>query len=261
MIRSVLLLAGALACLGCGTPRPVNPSFALSPSQAREALREMSQSPSQLKRPVVIVGGIYDPAVGGNLWKHRIRKVTDGPVIDVVVGFYCTFDECRDKVIEAVDAAFPSDDPQWTSEVDVIGVSLGGLVARYASAPARDGAGGRRLKMARLFSVASPHQGARWAKGGGIYQLQWDMKPASPFMNYLAEMDREATYEHYPYVLRGDWIVGREYAAPPGKETLWLAAQAIHSLGPHQGSWHDKRIVADVARRLRGEEAWSQRVR
>jgi hypothetical protein len=257
MVRSLVLLGCVVILCGCAAPQPINPAFDIKPNEARCALRDMSRQPTPLQRPLVIVGGYLDPSVSGTLWKHRIRRVTDGPVIDVVVGFYGNFDDCRKRVIEAVEAAFPSDDPAWTREVDVIGVSLGGLVARYAAAPLREQSAGKRLKIARLFTIGSPHKGARLATVATLNQLHSDMVPGSPFMKYLEAMDGQARYEIYPYVCLGDSIVGQENAAPPGRQPLWLAGRAIHFLDPHRGSWHDQRITADIARRLRGEEAWS----
>jgi hypothetical protein len=84
------------------------------------------------------------------------------------------------------------------------------------------------------------------------------MRPDSGLMTYLAEQARQAEYELYPYVCKGDWIVGEEYAAPPGREPLWLAGHRFQlGLDPHRGSWYDPRILADICRRLRGEEPFS----
>ena len=66
-------------------------------------------------------------------------------------------DEARTTVIEAVNKAFPSDDPQWTVPVDVVAISMGGLVARYAGVPARGEGDVRKLRVVRLFTLASPH--------------------------------------------------------------------------------------------------------
>ena len=44
------------AC-GCGAPRPANPSFDVSFSEARQAMRQMREQPTPLQRPLVIVEG------------------------------------------------------------------------------------------------------------------------------------------------------------------------------------------------------------
>lgn len=259
LARQVVALVVAVLA-GCAAP-PVNPQFAVTTGEARAALREMRKEPRRLERPVVIIGGYLDPDVSTSYLAARIRDVTgDDRVIGVVVGFCASFDECREKVIKAVDKAFPNADPDQTTEVDVIGESLGGLVARYAAAPSLDGrAPRRRLNVARLFSISSPHRGARLAGVLALNEFHADMRPGSGFLKYLARCDESAAYEVYPYVCRGDWIVGEEHAAPPGMETIWLAGSPWHFLDGHRGSLHDARIIADIGRRLRGEEAFSAR--
>ena len=252
-----LLIVGLLT--GCGAG-PANPAFSVTSDEARTALRKMANEPRRLERPVVVVGGYLDPNISTRYLTSQIMGATgDARLIRIVVGFSTSFEECRDKVIDAVDAAFPNSDPDETTEVDVIGASLGGLVARYAAAPSLDPRRPRRLKVARLFTISSPHRGARLAQWVTLNDLQADMKPGSKFLTYLAECDDDAGYEVYPYVCRGDWIVGEEHAAPPGVRALWVAGSPWHFADGHRGSLRDARIVADIGRRLRGEEAFSQR--
>ena len=252
-----LLVVGLLT--GCGAG-PVNPAFPVTSGEARTALRQMGSEPRRLERPVVVIGGYMDPNVSTTYLTSRIKALTgDDRVVGVVVGFYGSFEECREKVIQAVDESFPNSNPDETKEVDVIGASLGGLVARYAAATSLDERRPRRLKIARLFSISSPHQGARMAGGLTLNEIQADMRPGSDFLKHVAKCDAEAQYEVYPYVCRGDWIVGEEHAAPPGVKPIWLTGSPWHLIDGHRGSWHDARIIADIGRRLRGEEAFSQR--
>ncbi len=72
-------------------------------------------------------------------------------------------------VIDAVDQKFPSSDPEVTTEVDVIGYSMGGLAARYAAMPATAvNLSKRRLQIGRLFTISSPHRGALWGESVGV---------------------------------------------------------------------------------------------
>lgn len=244
-----------LAGLGCSNAGPVNPSFAVTMAEARQAMREMA-APRPLARPLVIVGGYLDPNVSPTYLKHQIHKVSgDERIIGVMVGFHDSFDECRRAVIDAVDRAFPGDDPLWTSEVDVIGVSLGGLVARYAAAESRDADHPRRLRIARLFTISSPHQGAALANFAALNEWHRDMVSGSPFMLYLGGCDAAAGYELYPYARLRDHLVGEELASPAGHTPIWLAPPPLE--GGHGGAWRDHRIIADIARRLRGESPFS----
>jgi hypothetical protein len=252
-----LLLLLATFALGCvNAPNPPNPSFPVTFDQADTALSEMAAAPRPLQRPLVVIGGFWDFNVTSPIYRHHFRRLTsDDRIVCVSVGFCGSFDECRRKVIDAVDAAFPSDDPDWTTEVDVVGASLGGLVGRVAAAPSPDPARPRRLKVARLFTVASPHAGAVMASMFGFTSYHRDMTPGSPFLTSLADADRSAGYELYPYVRLGDGIVGDANAAPPDQTPLWLANPPLHLA--HAGAIMDARILADIARRLRGETPFS----
>ena len=247
----LLPLFGSVILTACAAP-PTNPSFKVSYNEARQAAREMQADPRPLQRPLVIVGGFLDPSVSGPLFKSWFGNVTrDSKMIVVSLCFCGSFEECREKVIAAVDAACPTIDPQRTVDVDVVGASLGGLVARYAAAPSTDPAHPRRLAIARLFSISSPHAGATLADSLGFTDYHRDMRGGSDFLQRLALADNVASYELYPYVLLHDEIVGARYAAPPGSNPLWLAGPNF--VPPHAAAMADPRILADIARRLRGE--------
>lgn len=241
--------------VGCAV-QPNNPSFPLDTAQAQRALAIMSEHPRPLARPLIVVGGFWDFHITAPLYKWHFQRITgDDRIVTVSVAFCDSFDACRQKVIDAVDKAFPNEDPNFTTEVDVVGASLGGLAARYAAAPSSDPARPRRLRMARLFSVASPHTGATLAVTFAFTQFHRDMIPGSPFLESLARSDAHATYQHFPYVLLGDGIVGDENAAPPNQIPLWLPTPAFEL--SHVGAMTDPRILADIAKRLRGERPFS----
>lgn len=248
----------ALASLACSNaPAPTNPSFPATFSEARQALDQMSAHPRPLDRPLVVIGGFLDPNVSPPLYKWHFQRLTnDDRIVTVSVGFCGSFDECRQKVLEAVDRAYPSADPTWTTEVDVVGASLGGLVARYAAAPSGDPAKPRRLKIARLFSISSPQRGATLATTLGFTQYHRDMRPGSPFLRSLANHDARATYQLYPYVRLKDEIVGEQYAAPPDRDPLWLPNPPLTLA--HAGAMADERILADIGLRLRNEPPLSR---
>jgi hypothetical protein len=287
-------LAAALLALGCAK-QPPNPSFNVSNDDAKAALREMSRDAKPLPRPLVVLGGLQDPGIAVSVLCDDFRRLSgdDPRVIGVSFFFGGNFDNCRKRVIDAVDEAFPSDDPVWTTEVDVVAVSMGGLVARYAAvAPASekagasaasdqtttatraetettnapDGAPARRLRIARLFTISSPHRGAALAYLPTLNPLQIDMRAGSKFLRRLDACDglavtdadaslahtRPATgYELIPYVRLNDMIVGESNAAPTGWTPRWVPAEPFQD--SHLFAIADPRIVADIARRLRGE--------
>lgn len=241
------------ACAG----KPANPSFQVTFSQAHKAVAEMRDEPRRLSRPLVIIGGFGDVNISPPLFKSFFQNIScDSRIITVSVGLCQSFNECRQKVIEDVDRSCPSDDPMFTAEVDVVGASLGGLVARHAAAPSDDPSHPRRLNVARLFSISSPHSGATLAQLIAVTSYHRDLRPNSAFLNRLAEQDADATYELYPYVRLHDEIVGAKNAAPPGMNPLWLPNPPLTL--SHLGAMIDERILADIARRLRGEEPFAQ---
>jgi pimeloyl-ACP methyl ester carboxylesterase len=250
MIR-LLFAVSVLASAGC-MPQMVNPSFPVTQAQARDDIAQMQKNPKPLDRPVVIIGGFLDPNFSSHFEACFFRGVSRDPKIITISLFTCaTFAECRQRIIEHVDKAFPSTDPDWTAEVDVIGNSLGGLAAREAAAPANDPAHPRRLRIGRLFTISSPLRGARVAQMFGITQFHHDMIPGSPFLHSLERSDALAMYTTVSYVHLNDNTIGPENASLPGTEPYWLTD--AFWVPPHAGAMFDLRILADIARRLRDE--------
>jgi hypothetical protein len=257
--RALLAILAPLLVGGCLGQRSVNPSFPLTASQARAAMREMHRSPRLLDRPVVVLGGFNEMSIGPNHLASEVRRVTgDRRVLAISFGFCEPLDSCRRRVIRNVDAAFPNEDPLWTREVDVIAISMGGVVARDAAAPPRAPLG-RRLNVARLFTISSPHRGASLATlpampfVGGV---QTDLRPGSKFLRALAQRGEPRAYPVYPYVRLGDVLVGAENAAPYGQDPWWVATPPLEAA--HLMAFCDDRIMADIARRLRGEAPFAK---
>lgn len=249
--------ATLLFCLllaGCFSGGRENPSFPLTWKRGEAELQEMAASPRSLSRPVVVVGGYMDrhaPDVQALI----VETTGDGRVIAVTLGAPDSLEECRAAIIGAVEKAYPCQDGLWTAEVDVVGVSLGGLAARYSAVPGEDG--GKRLRIARLFTVASPHCGAVLAKnyiGDGSW-LWRDLRPGSKALETLAASDVASGYEMYPYARLHDRIVGVANTAPPGQTPIWMPAKAFQD--GHSDIWRDPRVLADICRRLRGETPYA----
>jgi hypothetical protein len=262
---SVLAAWFLLATTSCASA-PENPSFPVTVPAACAALREMEAAPKPLARPVVVLGGYHDPGFGPMWWAAEVRRWARRPrVIGVQFARARDFEECRRDVIAAVDRAFPTADPEATVEVDVIGPSMGGLVARHAALPRP---GERRLKVARLFTISTPHRGAALASLPALSRLHADMRTGSAFLRRLDEADALAAagagdagdgrgrYELVPYTRLGDRIVGPANAAPAGAAPWWVANVPLQPA--HVGANLDPRIRADIARRLRGEPPFTR---
>lgn len=246
-----IIIAMALFLVGCSADRPLNPSFPLTLADAKIALGEMTADPKPLERPLVVLGGIFDPGIASSSVAGTLRRMisTDDVVISASFFWQFTFDECRDRVIERIEEAFPSDDPKQTIEVDVVAISMGGLVARHAARPRDDG--GRRLQIRRLFTLSTPHRGANLASLPTFDRRAIDMRSGSAFLEELEQVHFESDYEIYPYSRLGDSIVGVENTAPTGQFPWWVPN--IPGSFSHLLVMDDPRLLADIARRLRGE--------
>jgi hypothetical protein len=236
----------------CQSPK-VNPSFDVTTEEASNILEQMAANPVAAKRPVVVIGGYLDPGIAPGIIAHRLGAYfTEVTVVPIIVGFQSTFDACRDTVIEAVEAATQEATHGATEGVDVIGASMGGLVARYAALEIEGRPG---LETIRLFTIGTPHLGARVAELPSLNQLHLDMRKDSPFMAMIRDSESEIDYQIVPYTLLGDDIVGEENTAPSGQTPYWLDKGG--SAFAHFEAMIDERIFADIVRRLRDEEPLS----
>ena len=256
--RCIIAIAVTLIAGCAARPKEGNSSFDVTIERAQADLKRMANDPRPLRRPIVILGGYADPGVGGWAISAELRKYlpADARIVTVSFTFCDSFDACRQRVIETVDRELPTDDPEQTVEVDVIGLSMGGLVGRFSAADV-DGIE-RRLRVHTLFTIASPHRGAlRAEQWPQVSRMQADMTPGSQFCRRLEDLERQNPigYELVPYVRIGDTVVGAEYAAPKGRTAWWVPD--VPGEFTHIAAMRDPRIMADVLRRLRGERPWT----
>lgn len=263
MNRRLLIAMVFLFTTGCGITQPFNLSFPIETTEARDALDEMEESPQRLQRPVIVLSGFMGPGWLAQSLSRTLQSTADeGQFETASFLFKSTFDDCRDHVIDVVDKAWPNDNPATntdeTIEVDVIAISMGGVVARYAAMPLVDAQGKtrRRLKIARLFTISSPHRGAKMASLPSFDSKQINMRPGSRFIAELNDAWAAQDYTLFAYVRIGDTVVGQENAAPPGEMPWWVSNKFLE--GAHLGAHRDERILADIARRLRGEEPFTR---
>jgi pimeloyl-ACP methyl ester carboxylesterase len=236
-------------------PRRIdNPDFGPPPGGVASEWQRMRASPTGLERPLVVMSGWRAPRWPVAHLARRLRGLAGaGAQMVLPVSFtWCwSFAVAAAKAVAAVEERWPSADAEETVEVDVIGVSMGGIVARCAAVPGSQASGPchKRLRIARLFTLASPHRGARLAERIAVDGTARDMRPGCDFLCGLDEAKRE--YELVCYARLNDWWVGATRAAPAGQEPIWRDA---HWLLSHQTITLDPLISTELARRLRGEE-------
>lgn len=229
-----------------------NPDFAISQDDLTLAMERMRATPMAPPRPVLILAGYRAWQFMAAHTTRRLHGLVGGPA-DMFAPL--AYPRCGDieriarRVVRHVERTWPNREPHRTTEIDVMGVSMGGLVARLAAQlPLEDGQ--KRLRINRLFTLGTPHNGAILASKIALDRAAKDMKPGSPFLDRLNSTLPTAKYELICYARLNDRWVGATRCAPPGRESYWVSGTRVLS---HAAITSDDRIIADVALRIRGE--------
>jgi pimeloyl-ACP methyl ester carboxylesterase len=209
----------------------------------------MHRDPKPLERPLVILAGISDPAVSSGAMFEALAPGFIGPIVEVHFFDEHTFEGARQKLLRSLSEELGK--PQHAlPEVDVVAFSMGGLVARFAATPDEVG---RRLPIRRLYTLCTPHLGARMAGFPLGTPQSADMKITSDFMIGLSEARRD--YDLYCYARLDDITVGEEFAAPDGVPLWWVGTP--NGEWSHMHAFEDPRVLADIGRRIRTEPPFS----
>jgi len=254
-----------ICLLGCADRGLINPAFPLPIADARADLRRMKREPVELERPVIVIGGYLDPGLAAAHVAGRLRELTGDPRVHSFATLGSDdFDDARRRFFEWLRATLPD---EAGGEFDVVGISMGGLLARYAASGLADitatderpsAHAAEPLRIVRLFTIATPHRGASLADDSAMHVLQRQMHIGSEFLDRL-NGHSPAAYEIIPYVRLKDAIVGVENAAPPGVGPWWVPNRPFQA--SHTQAFADPRILADIARRLRRESPFTMVLR
>jgi len=243
------------AAVACTTIWTENPAFPVDRAMIDEEWDRLRDGePAVLERPVVVLAGYRAvPSMAVRL-ADRLALLTGAPreeFFAISYTFGSNMANIVDLVTTRVDKRWPSDDPDETIEVDVIGISMGGLIGRASALP-KDVAihEGKRLNVRRLYTLASPHRGALLAEKIAPDKAAKAMRPGSPFLDRLDRALTMIDYEITPYAVLNDSWVGATRTAPIGYEPIWTGGRSAFS---HFAVADDRRILVDLARRLRGE--------
>ena len=255
-----LLITGLFAALSQVFIPVSNPAFPLTHSEARTEIAAMRASQVGLDRPVVIVTGWRSPPTNGEGLARQIRRATGAEDDELLIwsdAFAGDINVAAGDLVALVEATWPSDPEEATTiEVDVIAISMGGLVSRTAArrSETRGGApSAKRLAIRNLYTFGSPHDGARLSQLIRVDTASAQMKPGSDFMASLNAGFEDAAYTLTPYAALHDRWVGATRSAPPGLDPIWVSGRVVLS---HHLITGDPRLVADLLRRLRGEDAY-----
>lgn len=258
MTTSSLAYALGPSLLGRVLDQPrENPDFAITHEQVALEMERMRATPVAAPRPVLVLAGYHAWSLTVGSTARTLRSLVGGPEEHFhAIAYPLSFDieSIARRVVVEVDRRWPGEtaDRHVTREIDVIGVSMGGLVARLAAQlPLHSGQ--KRLRIARLFTLGTPHRGAILSErlpGFLRDRAASQMKPGSAFLDRLNSGLPTAKYELVCYARLNDRWVGASRCAPPGRNPIWVSGIRVLS---HTTITSDLRIVADVARRLRGE--------
>ena len=276
-VAAVLTIAGGCAGAGPGersTVIAIDSRALPSTDEARDDIARMERDPRPLPRPVLVLSGWGDPGVVSLQLARELRKVSlDTEVAARQFLTSWTMDDCREAARRTALGLAPGagaggggegeggtgengedegdGERAEPFELDVVGKSMGGLIAREL---ARTEAARERpaFRVVRIFTISTPHRGARLAALPTIDPKVVAMRPGSDFLRRLdAALEDDSAPEIVAYARTDDWMVGEHNTAPAGGGVRVVPRPALEF--GHLQAGGDPRIVADVMRRLRGE--------
>lgn len=234
----ILLVLGMVLCTGCGSYVFYRADIPQSPAMAGEALEVLAQNPAPLQRPLLLIHGWRDSARRWEKMLHWLRRCTTNAEEMVVV-----FDYSGDQPISVLtEELFRK--YKVLGEVDVVGHSMGGLIAREAH---------RRgfITIKTLFSMASPHRGSYLARYGPLFRQLRDMTPGSEFLRRLNSDPRTRDFNIITYWMRGDFLLTQGSSESLGGTNVILSTGNKPLFRyTHNQLVMDERTIYDVIRRL-----------
>ncbi|MBL0869258.1 MAG: hypothetical protein IBJ18_01640 [Phycisphaerales bacterium] len=239
-----------------------NPAFPHTHAQIEDEERRIRSTFAPLPRPLIIVGGYHAPHAQPVALHQRLLSLL-GPeafaaspnarplCLSYMMGI--DTDQILDALAGQIEAAGLLDPAtrDRTVEVDLIGISMGGVLCRALCQPPR-----RRQRRSlivhakRIFTLGSPHNGATLARDINLDPAGLDLLPNSGFLRTLNTSTSVHPDELTCYARLRDFWVGATNAAPPGHPIIWTPGQLAFT---HLCLSQDRRILVDLCRRLRGE--------
>ena len=227
-----------------------NPAFSVNADQINQlAQRARSAVAAAPPRPLVILSGYRSPIFPALTAAALLRRFGVAPRDNTLCVSYF-WARRVERAAEIARAAI--EQRGWADQkLDVIGISMGGIVARTLAAD-------HGLKVNRLFTLASPHRGAILARLITPDPAAKSLAPGSPLLTRLDTQLPSTIGELVCYALLRDWLVGAQQCAPPGHVPLWLDVDRwLARPLSHFSITSDRRILGDIALRIMGHAPWS----
>lgn len=217
--------------------------------QVAAALHAMTSQPVPLQRPVVVLAGYRAWPLMAETLRGLLIRATSGDPRDVLAVSYTNMG-FTDQILAHARREISRWRPDVASgdtELDVVGISMGGIVGRALAAAEF---GDRALRIRRIFSLATPHRGAKIAERFAPDPAAKDLRPGSDLLARLDARLPRAAFELVPYAVLNDTWVGATRTAPPKMHPIWTPGARVIS---HFTVSETPGIIADIARRLRSE--------
>jgi len=232
-----------------------NPDFPGTRAEVLADWARMRREPCALARPVIVLAGWRAPASARGVG-FRLCGITSqqsGDFLSIAYPGKASIEQAAHTAAAGILERFGRD-PARPIDVDVVGISMGGLVARTLAAGLH-GSPPLPVRFRRLLTLATPHRGASLARFIAPDRAARDMRPGSALLEELDAHLPDAPFQLTCYAQLRDWWVGATRTAPPGHHPIWCDTE-----GPAQRTFShflinfNPRVLRDIALRLRGEE-------
>lgn len=215
-------------------------------ARARADLTRWRESGNELARPLLILSGYRAPGTMGGSLAWRLRRLLGIRIAQVRLVSYPHRGD-MDRIARLVGSIARREFPH-ASSFDVIGISMGGLIARMLHSPAEaTRTGTPPLVIDRLFTLATPHRGARLAERIRPDRAATDMRAGSARLQRLDQSPLPAVLRCY--TILNDITVGAPNTAPHGTTPIWVPGTPFFS---HSLISEHPLIVLDLALNLAG---------
>jgi pimeloyl-ACP methyl ester carboxylesterase len=229
-------VSAVLALTATTTASAVTPTDATATHQAGAAAAPAAPGKDSKQRPVFFIKGYTPGDSCGKKWNAAAKLFKDSKWKGTLhrVGFYATDDPKCDVRIDPKKKGTAETSlkelgrglaqqiyKKYSSKgqtVDLVGHSMGGLIARAALAGYQKGEKGwpKKLLVEDVVTLGTPHSGVH--KPACFTRQCIEMNPGSGFRNWLGDKLPKADggTDWTLVTSRGDWSVPPRFAAPPG---------------------------------------------
>ncbi|MEQ8769902.1 MAG: thioesterase domain-containing protein [Phycisphaerales bacterium] len=214
-----------------------------TPEEAARLRRRMRRTPAPIDRPVVVISGYLDPGLYAGVVSRELRRLTSHDPADFHVARFAlhgAIEPMAERVTEKLRAI-------GSESFDLVGLSMGGLIARRVAAVV-NAAGDRRVE--RVFTLGTPHRGSTLAERIAPTEAARQMRPGSEFLRALDAALGPSGIELVAYQMEEDAVIGDGRGVPEGHPGIRLPRRAGE---PHLHIMGDPIAILDIGRRLRGE--------